>query len=203
MLKVQTLSCPPTSPRQITSWLMKIPTEVILPNVSKLSGLLLVFFRPNIFETAPETFLRDRMFSRSIPRLFFETQSEQKAVNARPFVDTLANELVLALVSFHFCQCVLVACSSNQKMGRHTGVKSACRSPHQAVTTWERWTPRLTSFLVRDGRTHSLMITPLPMWEITTSAGIPMEQEINSKCGASPLILTVKNRVARFPSALL
>ena len=32
------------------------------------------FSRPNIFETDTETFFRDQMFSRPIPRLFFETK---------------------------------------------------------------------------------------------------------------------------------
>ena len=35
------------------------------------------FLRPNIFETDTETFFRDQMFSRPIPRLFFETKCFQ------------------------------------------------------------------------------------------------------------------------------
>ena len=33
-----------------------------------------LFSRPNIFETDTETFFRDQMFLRPIPRLFFETK---------------------------------------------------------------------------------------------------------------------------------
>ena len=63
-------------------------------------------------------------------------------------------------------------------------------------------TPQFTESLVRDGQTQILMIKVSPMWETTTSVGIPLGHP-NPKCGAIPMILNLKNRTALFHSAPL
>ena len=85
----------------------------------------------------------------------------------------------------------------------HKIIRMAARkSQVQAVTMSEKQTPLLTESLVRDGRTHSLMITVLLMWEITTSVGILLGLP-NPRCGALPLILNISTRIVRFLSARL
>ena len=69
-------------------------------------------------------------------------------------------------------------------------------------TMREKPEPRLKESPVRNGRTHNRIGTVSPMWEITTSVGIPMELP-NPRCGATPLIQNVSARTALFPSAPL
>ena len=49
---------------------------------------------------------------------------------------------------------------------------AASKGQPWAVTMLEKQTPRLLESLVRDGRTHSRMITVSLLWEITTFVGI-------------------------------
>ena len=64
----------------------------------------------------------------------------------------------------------------------------------------EKLTPPSTGFLVRDGRTHILMITLTPMWEITTSVGILLGcMELRS--AALPWIQIIQPNTALFHSA--
>ena len=79
---------------------------------------------------------------------------------------------------------------------------TANKSQPQAVTMWEKSTRPMTGSLVRDGRTHSRMITVSPMWEITTSVGIPMGP-LNPRSGATPLTMIMSARIAQFHFAPL
>ena len=72
----------------------------------------------------------------------------------------------------------------------------------QAVPMWEKRTQLWTGSHVRDGRILSLITIVLPMWEITTSAGILLGL-INMRFGATPLILRFSINCAQFPTALL
>ena len=70
----------------------------------------------------------------------------------------------------------------------------------QVVTMLEKQTPLLMGSLVSDGQTQSRMIMISPMWEITTSVGIQTGLP-NPRCGATPLILSIENRIAQFHPA--
>ena len=79
---------------------------------------------------------------------------------------------------------------------------TASISQPQAVTMWEKPTLPLTEPLVRDGRTHRMVIVS-PTWEITTSVGIRLEQDPNPRSGVIPLILNVNARTVQFHSVPL
>ena len=80
-------------------------------------------------------------------------------------------------------------------------ILAASTSQHQAVPMWEKPTLLLTGSLVRIGRTHTLINTATPMWEITTSVGILLGQISNTKCGVLALILAIGAKIVQFPFA--
>ena len=51
---------------------------------------------------------------------------------------------------------------------------TASKDRLQAMTILEKQTPPLMASVVKVGRTHNHTITVSPMWETTTSAGIPL-----------------------------
>ena len=84
---------------------------------------------------------------------------------------------------------------------RSRGRLAAKKGQPWVVTMWGKQTLLvLKRSLVRDGRRHSHIITILPMWETTTSAGILMGI---LRFGAIPLIQKLRPNTAPFPSALL
>ena len=76
-------------------------------------------------------------------------------------------------------------------------ISTASKGQHQAVTMWEKRTPLISAYLVRDGQTHIRIITLSHKWEITTSVGIPVRLP-HPKCGASPVIPNFCTDTARF-----
>ena len=85
---------------------------------------------------------------------------------------------------------------------KNQGGLTARKCQPLALTMLERQTPPLTGSLVRDGQTLGPIITVLLMWEITTSAGIPLEHDSNPRSGAIQQILNMNVGTAQFHSVL-